>query len=60
MRFTVCELPTGLLDGEYSFSPDQMMLTYICMDGFTLKGSPVRNCSKEGLGWDGTDPTCGT
>lgn len=56
---TACDTPSIPENAQLSFSADNSVIEYHCNAGYTLKGDAFRQCSTNGLGWLGSEPSCG-
>ncbi|XP_053399292.1 CUB and sushi domain-containing protein 3-like [Mercenaria mercenaria] len=54
----VCDAPTVPPNAALSFSSEDTIVEYSCSTGFSLTGVMSRECSDNGLGWHGTEPSC--
>ena len=54
----VCDDPGKPLNGAARLSADQMSVTYVCDDSYTMQGNQTRVCDPAGGGWDGLVPSC--
>ncbi|KAL4230224.1 Sushi [Mactra antiquata] len=55
-----CDPPDDIMNGYYNISTDNLSVIYTCLEGFTLDGDIARYCMNDGLGWNGTTPSCVT
>ena len=57
---SVCETPAAIGNGNLNILEDGFRATYNCSLGYVIKGDTERQCVRDGSGWTGAAPICGT
>ena len=57
---SVCETPAAIENGHLNILDEGFRATYNCSLGYVIKGDMERQCGRDGSGWTGAAPVCGT
>ena len=53
-------MPEAIGNGNLNILDDGFRATYNCSLGYVIKGDTERQCGRDGSGWTGAAPICGT